>query len=105
VFNLEEFMCNEFLRPRENSCKLFNNLEVMRRGTGIVRRNKAKISHKINMVNRFRQQKTIQKRMKDDTIQCIRESIPVSPGWRMLRFILQMNRFSASQRVLWDDSN
>jgi len=30
VFNLEEFMNNEFLRPKENRCKWFNNVGVMR---------------------------------------------------------------------------
>jgi len=43
--------------------------------------------------------------MKDETIQCMSESIQVSPGWKMIRFSFQMNRFSASQRVLWNDSN
>jgi len=29
VFNLEEYMNNEFLRPRENSCKWFNEFGVV----------------------------------------------------------------------------
>jgi hypothetical protein len=73
---------------------------------------KSKILHKNNLVNwftkwvnRFTQQKTTQECMKDETIQWMSESIQVSPWWRMIRFNLQMNRFSASQRVLWDDSD
>ena len=32
MFNLEEFMYNEVLRSRENKCKWFNELGVMREG-------------------------------------------------------------------------
>jgi len=39
--------------------------------------------------------------MKNETIQCIDESFQVKPGWRMMQFTLQMNRFRACQIVLW----
>jgi len=111
VINLEECMNNEFLRPRENRCKWFNKFVNVWRRLYIVRVDKSKISHKNNLVNRFtkwvnrfRQQKTTQECMKYETLQWISESIQVSPWWRMIRFNLQMNRFSASQRVWWDDS-
>ena len=35
MLNLEEFMFNEFLRPRENICKWFNELWVVWRGVYI----------------------------------------------------------------------
>jgi len=86
VFNLEECMNNEFLRARENRCKWFNVLRVMKGRLYIERSGKTKFLHKIKRVNRFtkwvnwfRQQKTTQECMKDETIQCICESIQVSP--------------------------
>jgi len=89
-------MNNEFLRPRENRCKWFNKFVNVWKRLYIVRGDKRKISHKNNLVNRyrFRQQKTTQECMKDEKIQCMSESVQVSPGWRMIRFNLQMNRFS-----------
>jgi len=53
MFNLEECMNNEFLRPRENSCKWFNNFEVMRRRQYVREGRKAKFSHKNNCMNWF----------------------------------------------------
>jgi len=68
VFNIEECMNNEFLRPRENSCKWFNNFEVVERSVYIVKGENTQFSHKINRLNRFikclsrfRQQKTNQR--------------------------------------------
>jgi len=112
-------MCNEFLRPRENNWKWFNDLGVMRRRLFIEKGDKTEFSHKNNIVNRFtkwvnrfRQQKTTQKCMKDEMIKCMCESIQVSPGWRLIRFNLLLNWFSVSQRVLvrrfklkWVDSS
>ena len=46
-------MCNDFLRPRENSWKWFNVLGVVRRRLYILRGDKSAFSHKNNMVNRF----------------------------------------------------
>jgi len=53
MFNLEECMNNEFLRPRENRCKWFNCLGVVRRSVYIVKGEKTQFSHKINRLNRF----------------------------------------------------
>ena len=53
MFNLEEYMNNEFLRPTENSCKWFNALEVMRMILFIERGDKTQNSHKTKWVNRF----------------------------------------------------
>jgi len=112
VFNLEECMNKEFLRPRKNRCKWFNELGVMRRRLFIERGDKTDFSHRHNRVNRFtkwvnrfRQQKTTHNCMKDETIQCMCESIQVSRRWRLIRVNLLMNRFNVSQRVWWDDSN
>jgi len=57
MFNLEEFMNNEFLRPRENRCKWFNNLGVMREWVYIVNECKCKFSSKNNYLNRFTKSK------------------------------------------------
>jgi len=54
VFNLEEYMNNEFLRPRENSCKWFNEFGVVRIRQYIREGRKAKFSHKNNCMNRFK---------------------------------------------------
>ena len=56
LFNLEECMNNEFLRPRENRCKWFNNLGVMRRSVYIYLGGRCKNSAKSNIVNQFRNQ-------------------------------------------------
>ena len=100
-------MNNEFLRRRENSCKWCDELGVMRRILFIEKGDKNEFSHQNNIVNRFtkwmnrfRQQKTTQKCMKDETIKYMCESIQVNPGWRLIRFNLLLNRFSLSQRVL-----
>jgi len=53
VFNLEECISKEFLRPRENRCKWFNAFGVMRRRLFIRRGDKTKFSHKNNRLNRF----------------------------------------------------
>ena len=106
-------MCNEILRPRENSCKWFNILRVMRRRLYIVRSEKSKFSHKNNMVNRFtkwvnrfRQEKykttsheewhdsvhmwidSSEPSMKNDVIQPFFESIQCKSESFMIRFIL-----------------
>jgi len=105
-------MSNEFLRPRENSCKWFNIFGDVERSVYIVKGEKTQFSHNFKRFNRFtkclnqfREQKDIQRSMKDDTIQSIFESIQMYPEWRLIRFKLCMNRFNASQNVLWDDSN
>ena len=54
MLNLEECMNNEFLRPRENRCKWFNNLGVMRKWVYIEKKGKCKFSAKNNWVNWFR---------------------------------------------------
>ena len=46
-------MNNEFLRPRENSFKWFNNFGVKRKRQYIGKASKAKFLHKSNCVNRF----------------------------------------------------
>jgi len=104
-------MCNEILRPRENSCKWFNILRVMRRRLYIVRSEKSKFSHKNNMVNRFtkwvnrfRQEKyktTSHEEWHDSVHMWIDSSEP-----SMKNDVIQpfLNLFSASQRVLWYDS-
>jgi len=73
VFNLEEFMNSEFLRPRENSCKWFIDSRVMRRIIYIVRGDKTKILHKINIVNRFKEMwiDSPEVRDLDEWIQCV----------------------------------
>jgi len=43
--------------------------------------------------------------MKDETIHYMFESIQVNPGSILIRFKFYMNRFSASERVLWDVPN
>jgi len=53
VFNLEECMNKEFLRPRENSCKWFNDFGVMMRRQYIGEGRKAKKILKNNCMNRF----------------------------------------------------
>jgi len=53
VFNLEEFMNNEFLRPRENKCKWFNTYGVMWKWVYIEGKWKSNFSSKINYLNRF----------------------------------------------------
>jgi len=53
MFNLEECMNNEFLRPRENRCKWFHVLGVMRMWVYIERSGKCKITAKNNIVNWF----------------------------------------------------
>ena len=53
MFNLEECINNEFLRPRENRCKWFNKFGVMRKCVYIEKDGKCKISSKNNRVNRF----------------------------------------------------
>ena len=87
MFNLEEYMNNEFLRPRENRCKWFNTFGDVKRSVYIVKGEKTQLSHKINRLNRFRQQKTDQRSMKDDTIQNI------------------IDRFKWTQDEDWHDSN
>ena len=79
MFNLEECMNNEFLRPRENSCKWFNNFGVMRRKVYIVMKGKYKILSKMNWANRFRPYKTKQEKRK--------------MWWRMMRVKQELNRF------------
>jgi len=101
-------MNNEFLRPRENRCKWLNNLGVMREWVYIVNEDRCKFSSKNNYLsrftksmNRFRQHKYTPEEQ-----------------WRLMRFRqklnrfkfprmkidtvqIKMNRFNASQRVLW----
>jgi hypothetical protein len=105
-------MNNEFLRPRENSCKWFNKLGVVMRRLFIERGEKTKFSHKNNRVNRFtkclnrfRQQKDRPEKYEgwyDSRHIWVDSSVP---RWRLNQFKLCMNRFNASQRVLWDDSS
>ena len=105
-------MSYEFLRPRENRCKWFNEFGVMRRRIFIERGDKTKFSHKHNRLNRFtkwmnrfRQQKDRQKKYEgwyDSRRIWVDSSVP---RWRLNRFNLRMNRFNESQRVMWDDSS
>jgi len=53
VFNLEEFIDKEFLRPIEDRCKWFNNLGVVGRRVYIVKEGKYKILNQNNIMNRF----------------------------------------------------
>jgi len=53
MFNLKEFMNKEFLRPRENSCKWFNDFGVTRKWVYIESDGKCKFSHKNNWMNQF----------------------------------------------------
>ena len=108
MFNLEECMNNEFLRPRENSCKWFNNFGVMRRKVYIVMKGKYKILSKMNWANRFRPYKTKQEktkmwwRMMGVKQELNRFKIP---RMRFDILISIMNRFRLSQRVWWVESN
>jgi len=49
--------------------------------------------------------RTRQECMKDETIQCISKSIQCKSENFLIRFNVKLNRFSASQRILWYDSN
>ena len=53
MFNLKEYMNNEFLRHRENSCKWFNTFGDVERSVYIVKGEKTQFSHKFNRLNRF----------------------------------------------------
>jgi len=112
VFNLEECMNNEFLRPRDNRCKWFNTFGVVRRSVYIVKRKKAQFSHKINILNRFtkymnrfRQLKTRLKRKKDETIHYTLNQFKWTQDDDWYDSNLLWIDSSVSQRVLWDDSN
>ena len=97
MFNLEEFMCNEFLRPIENSCKWFNILEVMRRGAYIVRDGKSKISNKNNNMNQFNKRVNRFKPLYD-----ILGKTRVL--WRLIRIRIKLYRFKAAHDEDWYDS-
>jgi len=86
VFNLEECMNNEFLRPRENSCKWFNNLGVMRRRLFIEKGDKTKFSYKNNWVNRFKPYKTKHEKGK--------------MRWRMIRVKWKMKRLKRPRKLI-----
>ena len=119
-------MNNEFLRPRENRSKWFNNFGVTRRKVYIVRSDKIKYSHKNNIVNRFtkwvnrfRQQKykpkiheewydwvqvwidSCEPRMKNDVIQPIVELIQCKSEESYDAIQTVMNRF----KLWWIDSH
>jgi len=111
VFNHEECMNNEFLRPRVNSCKWFNDLGVMRKCVYIEKGGKCKISAKNNRVNwltyylnRFRQLND----KPDEQWRLIRIRHKLnrfkSPQMKIDTIQTLMNRFNQSQRVLWYDS-
>ena len=111
MFNLEECMSNEFLKPRENRCKWFNKFGVEGKGVYIVKGKKTQFSYQnnrlnwfIKCLNQFRQLKTEQRTKKNETIQCVYESIQVNLGWRWIDSNCLWIDSSADQRVLWDAS-
>jgi len=108
-------MNNEFLRPRENSCKWFNKLGVVRRRLFIERGDKTKFSHKsnwvnrsTNLMNRFKPYKTKQEGEKNG---CKMERVKrylnrlKMPRRGLIRFIHRINWFRQGQRNWWIDSN
>jgi len=104
-------MNNEFLRPRENSCKWFNVLGVMRKCVYIEKGGKCKISAKNNWVNRFTYCVNRFKQLNDKPDEQwrlirIRHKLNrfKSPQMKIDTIQTLMNRFNQSQRVLWFDS-
>ena len=108
-------MSNEFLRPRENRCKWFNDLRVMRRRLFIERGNKTKFSHKsnwvngfTNLMNRFNPYKTNQEgeknRSKMERVKRYLNRLKM-PRRRLIWFIKRMNRFRQGRRDWWIDSS
>jgi len=104
-------MNNEFLRTRENSCKWFNNLGVMRKCVYIEKGGKCKISAKNNRVNRFTYCMNRFRELNDKP----------DEQWKWIRIRHKLNRFKSplmkidtiqtlmnqvnqSHRVLWYDS-
>jgi len=104
-------MSNEFLRPRENRCKWFNALGVMRKCVYVEKGGKCKISAKNNRVNRFtycvnRFRQLNDKSDKQWSLICIRHKLNrfKSPQVKIDTIQTLMNRFNQSQRVSWYDS-
>jgi len=104
-------MNNEFLRPRVNSCKWFNDLSVMRKCVYIEKGGKCKISAKNNRVNRFTYYLNRFKQLNDKPneqwrLKRIRHKLNrfKSPQMKIDTIQTLMNRFKQSQRVLWYDS-
>jgi len=108
-------MNNEFLRPRENSCKWFNKMRVMRRRLFIERGDKTKFSQKSNWVNRFsnlmNRFKPYKTKQEGEKNRCKMERVKrylnrlKMPRRRLIQFIKRMNRFRQGQRDWWIDSN
>ena len=85
-------MNNEFLRPRENRCKWFNILGVMRKWVYIQRSGKCKISHKTT-------------KWIDSLNVWIDPDIKIQARdlWRLIWFIVNLNRFKCAQIEKWCD--
>jgi len=87
VFNLEEFMNKEFLRPRANSCKWFNKFWWCEEES---------IYRKWGQVQFFMWKQL------SESIQCFIESIQTSEtlynrSWRLIRFKQWQNPFKISR--------
>jgi hypothetical protein len=114
MFNLEEFMCNEFLRPKENSCKWFNNLGVMRMGVYIVKKGKCKILNKttawINSTNEWIDSNHYMTNWEDQEsyeVWCTSEYVWIDsncPGWRLIWFKIWWIDSGKVRDILWYDS-
>jgi len=87
VLNLEECLNNEFLRPRENRCKWFNGLGVLRKCLYIEKGGKWKNLAKNNIVNRF--------------TKCVNRFRQLNNNqdglWRLIHIIHLLNRFICSR--------
>jgi len=116
VFNLEECLNNEFLRPRENRCKWFNDFGVMRGVEYTVRSKKIQFSHEKNRVNQFT--KWLNRfRHQENKPSSARKWIDSEWDWVVssehrkqwidsyihIYIYIYANRLSVCQRHLWDD--
>jgi len=94
-------MNNEFLSPRENSCKWFNGLGVMRKCIYIEKCGKRKVSAKNNTVNRFskcvNRHRQLNDKHDDNEDWYVSDTLWIDsnvPRWRLIWF-----------KILWIDSN
>jgi hypothetical protein len=97
LFNLEEFMNNEFLRPRENICKWFNTFGVMWMWEYIEKEEKCKFLFRNNYLNRFI--KSLNQSRQFKTRLEKRKMI-----WWLIRILQALNRFKITQDEDWYDS-
>ena len=111
MFNLEECMNNEFLRPRENRCKWFNILGVMREWVYIEKKGKCKFLAKNNSVNwfskwvnRFKPLKDKAAKNEDWYVSCQDWINSKYPEWRLIRFKLLRIYSRQVRKILWYDS-